>query len=151
VRAQAAGRSERPTPTLSRQSYFYPQASGAANFFPPTLSAREAGPNFSRARGRPSLFSRFLTAFHCLCLPSRCSSCLGARDRVTSAFGVSEAEARRSALPRMETPAFSRLIFCRFLISNLGILRYFLGIEISYTSEGFFELLLLITGLLRLP
>jgi hypothetical protein len=50
----------------------------------------------------------------------------------------------------------------QFLMSDLGPLRYFLGIEIS-TLEGFFlsqekyiqdlldELLLLITGLLRLP
>jgi hypothetical protein len=50
----------------------------------------------------------------------------------------------------------------QFLMSNIGPLRYFLGIEIS-TSEGFFclkrsifkifsiELLLLITGWLRLP
>jgi hypothetical protein len=51
----------------------------------------------------------------------------------------------------------------QFLMSDLGPLRYFLGIEISSMLEGFFclkrsifrifsiELLLLMTGLLRLP
>jgi hypothetical protein len=46
----------------------------------------------------------------------------------------------------------------QFLMSDLGPLRYFLEIEISFTPKGFFlsqekyihDLLLLITGLLRL-
>jgi hypothetical protein len=77
VRARAAGRLERPTPTLSRQSCLYPRASArdAANFFPQTLSVREAAPCFSPASSPPSAAYARLRALQPPRRPRPCNLC----------------------------------------------------------------------------